>query len=165
MAELAFAPAAETHGFFQLLLFLRTAHLAQFFSHSQISIWISKLAAFADPAEELSGVKETIAAINQCRRRAIFEFEKAGVASFMTACFVPNPRDRTHAANFAAADQARDIDLMRALVQNHAMAHRQLMFHARAIHEFIVVPAVNHAEFAQIAAPDDLAYLTNRWIE
>src|ERR687895_272437 len=117
MAELTFAPAAKTHGFFQLLLFLRTAHVAQLSSHFQVCFRIPILAAFADPAEELGGIEETIAAINQSRRRAVFEFKKAGVASFMTASFVPDPRDRAHAANFAAANQAGDIDLMRTLVQ------------------------------------------------
>ncbi len=54
---------------------------------------------------------------------------------------------------------------MRPLIQHDASACRQLMFHARPVHELVVVPRVDHAKLAQLAALDDLTDFADRRIK
>src|SRR5262249_33209087 len=125
----------------------------------------SVLSALSDPAEQLGRVEKSIAAIDECCRSTIFEFEIAGVASLVRARLIPNARHRPNAAHDATADEPHDIHVMRSLIQHHASARRQFMLHARPVHEFIVVPRIDHANSSQLAAFDNLAYFANRRIK
>src|SRR6185437_1081839 len=89
----------------------------------------------------------------------------AAVTAFPLPRFVPDPCHGAHTPHQTAADQAHDVDLMRSLVEHDPAAHRQLVAHARPVHEFVVVPAIDHAELAQLAALDDFTHFTNRPIE
>src|SRR4029434_4827683 len=116
MAELAFALPAETHPLFKLLFLSGAARLPKSSSNFQVRFRISVLSSFSHPTKELRRVEKAIAAINQSRRRAVFELQIPCVASFVLARFVPDASHGTHAAHHAAADEPHDIDVVRSLV-------------------------------------------------
>src|SRR6516162_3908413 len=158
MTAFTLALAAEAHPLFELFLLFRSTHLTQFFSGIEIRSRGPILPAFPNPAEQFRGVEKTVAAINQRGGCAVNKLEITGVAPLVRACFVPDPCHRANASYHAPADQTHDIDVMRSLVQHHAAAGCQLMLHPRPVHEFVVVPGIDHAKFAELAAVDDLAH-------
>ena len=165
MTVFAFAFAAEAHAFFELLFLFRCTHFAQLSSDVEIGFRRSMLSAFADPAEKLRRIEERVTAINQGRRRAVLKFQITGVAALPLTRLVPDAGHGAHAPHHAAADQAHDDDVMRPLIEHYAAAHGQFVFHARAVHELVVIPSIDHAELAEIAALDNFADLSDRWIE
>src|SRR5262245_57976533 len=116
MAELAFALAAETHPFFELLFLLAAPYLAQSFSYLQVSFRFAVLPPFAHPTKQLRCVEETITIVNQGRRCAVFEFKITGVTSFVSSLLIPDAGHRSDAAHHTAADEPYNIDVMRPLV-------------------------------------------------
>src|SRR5258705_4723192 len=120
------------------------------------------LSAFADPVEKLRRIEEPVAAINQGHGRAVLKLEVAGVATLPLTRLVPDAGHGAHAPHQAAADQAHDVDVVRPLIEHYAAAHGQFVFHARAVHELVVVPSIDHAELAELAALDDFPDLSDR---
>jgi hypothetical protein len=78
---------------------------------------------------------------------------------------IPNARHGANASYDAAADQAHDVHMVWPLVENNATSHGQLMLHARPVHEFVIVPSVNHAESSELTAFHDFTNLTDGRIE
>ncbi len=74
---------------------------------------------------------------------------------------------RAHAADPPAAEQAHDVDLMRALAEQHATALRGVEFFrpARPHHVIGVVQGVDHPHRAIDAAVDQFARMQDRRIE
>ena len=74
---------------------------------------------------------------------------------------------RAHAADHAAGQKPRGVDLMRHLVEQDAAALRGVEFlrPARTIEIVGVVEAVNEPEPAELAASDDVAHQPHRRIE
>src|SRR5580765_2880815 len=161
----AFAFAAEAHAFFELFFFLGSAHFAQLFSDVEIGFRRSMLSAFADPTKKLRGIEEPVTAIDQRRRRAVLKLEITGVAALPFTRLVPDAGHGAHTADHAAADQAHDIDVVRSLIEHYAATHGQFVSHARTVHELVVVPSMDHAELAELAALDNFSDLSDRRIE
>src|SRR5262245_12228305 len=106
------------------------------------------LSSFSHPTKQLRRVEKAIATVNQSRRRAVFELQITRVASFVLARFIPDARHGADAAHHAATDEPHDIDVMWSLVQDDTAAGGQLMPHPRPVHEFVVVPGIDHAKLA-----------------
>src|SRR5207244_3992719 len=69
-----------------------------------------------------------------------------------------------YAAHHAPADVANDVNLVRCLQVDGAAAlvGHQLVGHAGAVYQVRVVPRMDHAQLAQLAAAHDLAHEPNR---
>src|ERR1043166_9618491 len=165
VAELAFAPPAVAHLLLQHLFFLGARNAFEPSSHLRVGFRLTGLAPLADPAEELGGVEGAVAAVDERRRHAVLEFQIADVATLAAARGVPDAGRRAHALHHAAADKPHDVDVVRPLIQHDAMAHRELVLPARAVHELVVVPRVDHAQLAELAAGHDLANFPDRRVE
>src|ERR1051326_3855805 len=135
VAELAFSPAAVAHLLLQHLFFLGARNAFEPSSHFGVGFRLTGLAPLADPAEELRGVEEAVAAVDERRRHAVLEFQIADVATLVAARGVPDAGRRAHALHHAAPDNPHAVDVGRPLIQHDAVAHRELVLHARAVHE------------------------------
>ena len=128
---------------------------------------VLRRAELADAAAEFVGVEMSVTAVDERRERAVGEGQKRGVRALGGTCRVPGAGQRAHARNVPAAQEADDVDLMRALAEHDPAAARgrELLGSARTIEKIGVVLGVDHPHAAHRSAGDDLARAQDGAIE
>ena len=108
-----------------------------------------------------------VAAVDERRGGAVVELQKCGAACFGRPRPVELGGAGADAADKAAAEQPRRVDLVRHLVEQNSTAQRrvELFGAARPVEVVRVVQAVNEPELAKLAAGDDVAHHAHRRIE
>src|SRR6202035_4475633 len=121
------------------------------------------LAAFTDAPGQLGDIEESVAVEHQGRAGSILELEECRVIAFSGEILVRPPGRRPQALDQSAAEEAHDIDLVRALPKADAAADAGVDFRGepRALQPIIEVPGADLDDGPQPAATHDLADFLN----
>jgi hypothetical protein len=124
-------------------------------------------AAFAQAEVPLVGVEMVVAAVDERRGGAVAELQKRGAACLGRPRRIEPGGAGADAADKAAAEQPRGVDLVRHLVEQDSAAQRSIELFGAAgpVQVVRVVEAVNEPELAKLAAGDDVAHQAHRRIE
>src|SRR5262245_55306361 len=121
----------------------------------------------ADPRDELVRIEVRVPAVHERREGAVLERKLRCAGALGGPCGVPRAHVRVNAGGPAACEQPDDVDLVRALTENHATALGgvELLGTPRPVQKIRVIERRDHPRPPVTAASDDFAGAAERGIE